>query len=49
MRMGLTCTLAAFLLAVASCNTIEGAGEDISAGGDAISGAANDVEQEISE
>lgn len=36
------------LLGLAACNTIEGAGRDVSAGGRAISGAANDVEAELS-
>ena len=33
---------------LAACNTVEGAGEDISAGGRAISNAAENVEQKIS-
>ena len=35
------------LLALAACNTIEGAGQDISAGGEALSDTANEVEREI--
>ena len=35
--------LICFALAVASCNTIEGIGEDVQAGGEALSGAARDV------
>ena len=31
------------VLPLAACNTIEGAGQDISKGGQAISGAARDV------
>lgn len=30
-------------LAVAACNTVAGAGEDVSAAGSAVTGAANDV------
>lgn len=33
--------LAAFVGGLAACNTMEGAGEDISAGGDAIEDAAD--------
>lgn len=36
-------------LAVAACNTVEGAGRDISAGGEAVSDTARDVETEISQ
>ncbi|WP_191058916.1 entericidin A/B family lipoprotein [Geminicoccus harenae] len=32
---------------LAACNTISGAGEDISAGGDAISDTADDVKDEM--
>jgi predicted small secreted protein len=41
--------IAAFLLAmsVSACNTMEGAGEDISAAGGAMSDSAEDVEDEI--
>jgi predicted small secreted protein len=34
-------------LAVAACNTVEGAGRDISAGGRAISNAAEEVEKKF--
>ncbi|SEA59401.1 entericidin A/B family lipoprotein [Rubrimonas cliftonensis] len=36
-------------LSVAACNTVEGAGRDISAGGEAVSDTARDVETEISQ
>ena len=36
-----------FTLLVAACNTIAGAGQDIEAGGDAIEGAARDVQEDI--
>lgn len=32
---------------VAACNTMEGAGEDIEAGGEAVSEGARDVQDEI--
>jgi entericidin B len=34
-------------LALAACNTFEGAGKDIEKGGEAISGAANDVRSDM--
>ncbi|QHQ35035.1 entericidin A/B family lipoprotein [Algicella marina] len=42
-------TIAAFLLlaSLAACNTVDGAGQDISAGGDALSGAATDVQEDL--
>ncbi|MGE3142043.1 MAG: entericidin A/B family lipoprotein [Hyphomonadaceae bacterium] len=41
--------LAAFLAAAAlsACNTVRGAGEDVQAGGAAVSGAATDVQQDM--
>jgi predicted small secreted protein len=41
--------LAFFLaaLSLGACNTIEGLGQDVEEGGQSLSGAANDVEQEI--
>jgi entericidin B len=35
--------VAASMAAVAACNTVEGAGEDVSAAGSAVSGAAADA------
>lgn len=40
-------TLLLALLALAACNTIEGAGEDIQGGGEAISDSAADTKQKI--
>ena len=37
----------AFAGSLAACNTMEGAGEDIEAGGEAVSEGARDVEDEI--
>ncbi|MGG7566389.1 entericidin A/B family lipoprotein [Rhodovulum sp. DZ06] len=34
---------------LAACNTVEGAGRDIQAGGKAVSNAAEEVEQEMQE
>jgi predicted small secreted protein len=34
-------------LGLSSCNTVEGMGEDVSAAGGAVSGAAEDVEEEM--
>jgi predicted small secreted protein len=34
-------------LAVSACNTMRGAGEDVSAAGDALSGSADDVQDEM--
>ena len=39
--------LLGLLGAVAACNTIEGAGQDIAAGGEAISDTANEVERDL--
>lgn len=36
------------LPALAACNTIEGVGEDVSAAGGAVSGAASETKDEIS-
>jgi len=35
------------LLALAACETAEGFGQDVSSAGSAISGTANDAEQEL--
>jgi entericidin B len=35
------------VLGLSACNTIGGLGEDVEAGGEAITDASNDVEQEI--
>lgn len=32
-------------LAIAACNTVAGAGEDVSAAGDAVTGAAEEVKK----
>jgi len=34
---------------LAACNTVEGAGQDVESGGEAISETARETEQEISE
>jgi entericidin B len=39
--------LALLVALMAACNTVEGAGEDIEAGGEAISDAAETVEDDI--
>jgi entericidin B len=36
-------------LALAACNTVAGAGEDIEAGGEAITEAAEDVQEDLSD
>jgi predicted small secreted protein len=41
--------LSAMILALPACNTVEGAGEDIQATGDAISDTADDAEDEMSD
>jgi predicted small secreted protein len=41
--------LSAVLLALPACNTVEGAGEDIQATGDAISDTADDTKDELSD
>ncbi|MFZ3584843.1 entericidin A/B family lipoprotein [Loktanella sp. DJP18] len=33
--------------ALAACETVQGAGQDISTAGNAISGASNDVQQDL--
>ena len=35
------------MLGLMACNTIEGAGEDIEAGGSAVSDAANETKEEM--
>ncbi|MFV0624709.1 entericidin A/B family lipoprotein [Sphingomonas sp. ac-8] len=42
MRKVLGLMVVAGALMVSACNTIEGAGRDVSSAGDAVSGAAND-------
>lgn len=42
-KIFLSVVLAASMAAVAACNTVQGAGEDVSAAGDAVSDAARDV------
>jgi entericidin B len=39
--------IAALLLALGGCNTISGMGEDVEAGGEAMSDTAEDVEEEM--
>jgi entericidin B len=41
--------LATATIALSACNTIEGAGQDLKAGGEAISKTANDVKKKIEE
>ena len=43
MRKFLTLVACAATLATAACNTMMGAGEDVSAAGDAVAGAAADA------
>ena len=44
----ITITLSALVLAgLAACNTVQGAGEDVEAGGEAISETAREAEQEL--
>jgi predicted small secreted protein len=38
-----------FFAGLAACNTVEGAGQDVEAGGEAISDTAREAEQDISE
>jgi len=46
----ITVALSVLLFAgLAACNTVEGAGQDVEAGGEAISDTARDAEQEMSE
>jgi entericidin B len=40
-------TVLLFAAGLAACNTMEGAGEDIEAGGETVSETARDVEDEI--
>lgn len=40
----IACAAVVFL---AGCNTVKGAGQDISRGGQAVSGAANDVQRQM--
>jgi len=44
-----TSAFAVVLAMLAACNTIAGAGEDIEAGGEAISEAADEVEDDITD
>ena len=46
----ITAILSVLLFAgLAACNTVEGAGEDVESGGEAISNTAQEAEQELSE
>lgn len=46
----ITTTLSVLVLAaLAACNTVEGAGQDVQAGGDAISDTARAAEQDLSQ
>ncbi len=38
---------AALLASLAACNTVEGVGRDVSAGGQAITGVASDVQRKL--
>ncbi|HEX7038010.1 MAG TPA: entericidin A/B family lipoprotein [Pseudomonadales bacterium] len=42
-------TIVLFAGSVGACNTMEGAGEDIEAGGEAVSEGARDVKDEIND
>jgi predicted small secreted protein len=42
MRKILACAALAGAILVSACNTIEGAGRDVSSAGDAVAGAADD-------
>lgn len=35
------------LFALSACNTMEGLGQDVSSGGDALTGTANDVQNDM--
>lgn len=41
--------IALIALLASACNTIDGAGQDIEAGGEAVSDAANEVEDDITD
>lgn len=41
--------LVAAMLALGACNTMRGAGEDVQAAGEAMSGAAEETEEEVEE
>ncbi|MGI3210950.1 entericidin A/B family lipoprotein [Roseovarius tibetensis] len=46
----ITATLSVCLFAgLAACNTVEGAGQDVESGGEAISDTAREAERELSE
>lgn len=47
MRFSVLSVLAAAMLALSACNTIEGMGEDLEATGDAISGTASKTKEEM--
>lgn len=40
--------VAALIPTLAACNTIKGVGKDVKAGGEAVEGAATEVQEEIS-
>jgi entericidin B len=42
-----TAALIAALFALSACNTVRGAGQDIEAGGEAISNTAEDVQSDL--
>lgn len=46
---GVLFLFAAMSLALPACNTVEGAGEDIEATGDAISDTASETKEELSD
>lgn len=41
--------VAALIPSLAACNTVKGIGKDVKATGEAVEGAASDVEKEITE
>ena len=43
MKKLITLSLVAAALAVSACNTVSGVGRDVSAAGDAVTGASNDA------
>jgi predicted small secreted protein len=47
--IGTLLLLLSLMAALPACNTVEGAGEDIGAAGDAISDSARDTKEEITE
>ncbi len=46
-RHSIPLILAALVIGLAGCNTVGGAGKDVSSAGKAVTGAANDVKEDI--